>query len=227
MRRIRLLALLVLVLGQVALAQPAPVEILLVLPPDDVYVEQSTQPEWQAPPLLCRLCGEDRSDGSCGCLRPLTQELAEQLQEGMPGLLERAFAGKLRLARPVRVKVIDGQTLSRRANRLAQGLYEDGVIYLSADLCRREGMAVLAHEYGHAWQYQHRDDIDNVETLLFEGFAEWVSFHVLATLGDREGTDAVLRDSSEYGRGARWFLALEKKSGLAAALEAGRHRLGR
>lgn len=227
MRGLCLLALLAWLLAPSAWAQPAPVEIILILPPEDALIEQAVRPEWQAPPLLCRLCGEDRTDGSCGCQRPLTQQLAEELHHRMPELLEKAFAGKLSLARPVRVKVVDGQTLSRRAGRPAQGLYEDGVIYLSADLRRREGLAVLAHEYGHAWQYQNRDDIDRVDGLLFEGFAEWVSFHVLAEVGDEQGVDDVMRDVSEYGRGARWFLAVEKKSGLDTALQCARFRLGK
>lgn len=218
-------SLLLLLLTTAALAQPAPVEILLTLPPDDLYIEQHSQPDWQAPPMLCRLCGEDRSDGSCGCERPLTQELAEQLQDGMPALLEKAFGDRLSLSRPVKVRVIDAATLNHKGRRTAQGLYEDGVIFLSDGLHRREGLAVLAHEYGHAWQYQHRDDIDRVEGLLFEGFAEWVSYHVLAAAGDERGLDDVMRDLSEYGRGARWYLALEKKSGLDAALECARYRM--
>ena len=212
-------------LATAALAQLAPVEIILTLPPDDLYIEQRSQPDWQAPALLCRLCGEDRSDGSCGCQRPLTQELAEQLQDGMPALLGKAFGDRLSLPRPVRVRVIDGTTLNRKAGRTAQGLYEDGAIFLSDGLHRREGLAVLAHEYGHAWQYQHRDDIDRVEALLFEGFAEWVSYHVLAAAGDDRGLDDVMRDPSEYGRGARWYLALEKRSGMDAALECARYRM--
>jgi hypothetical protein len=155
----------------------------------------------------------------------MTQELAEQLQQSVAGLVDKAFAGKLSLLRPVRVRMVTADHLLRLAGRPAQGLYEEGVIYLSADLRRREGLAVLAHEYGHAWQYQHRQDIDRVEGLLFEGFAEWVSFHVLAQIDDSAGLEAVMRDPSDYGRGARWYLALEKKSGMSAALESARYRM--
>lgn len=207
------------------LAQPAPVEILLIAPPQDLYVVQPVTPDWQAPSLPCHLCAEDKIDGSCGCLRPLTQQLAEQLYQSLDGLVAKAFTGKLALIRPARVKVVSADHLKGLAGKPAQGLYEEGVIYLSAELNRREGLAVLGHEYGHAWQYQHRQDIDRVEGLLFEGFAEWVSFHILAQVGDQKGTDDAMQDPSEYGRGARWYLALEKKKGMNAALECARYRL--
>lgn len=157
----------------------------------------------------------------------MTQELAEQLLLRVDELVEKAFAGRLSLLRPVRVRVVPAERLLRLAGRPAQGLYEEGVLYLSGELRRREGLAVLAHEYGHAWQYQHRQDIDRVEGLLFEGFAEWVSFRVLAEINDQQGLEAVMRDSTDYGRGARWYLALEKKSGLNKALESARYRLRR
>jgi hypothetical protein len=214
-----------LLLGVVALAQHLPVEIELVPPPSDLYEAQPVEPYWKAPPVICPLCGEDKSDGSCGCQRPLTQELGDTLYAQLGGLVDLAFHGKLALARPVRLRVVPAEHLRRLGGEPLLGLYEEGVIYLSQDLRRREGLAVMAHEYGHAWQYQSRQDIDRVEGLLFEGFAEWVSFHVLAQVGDTQGTDEVLRDPSIYGEGARWFLKLEKKVGLDKALESARFKL--
>lgn len=222
-----MLAVLVCLLQGQAIAQESPVEIPLVPPPPELYVIQPAGPEWRAPSLPCGLCQEDKSAGLCGCHRPLTQELAEELYELVDGLVRRAFDGKVKLLHAVRVRVSAPDSLRQLAGRSVQGLYEEGVIYLSSDLRRREAVAVLAHEYGHAWQYQHRQDIDRVEALLFEGFAEWVSYRVLTLAGDYRGTDAVLRDPSDYGRGARWYLAQEKKAGLDSALECARYRMRR
>ncbi len=204
---------------------PEPVEIFLVPPPARLIAVPSIERDWKALPLLCLLCGEDRAGGSCGCQRPLTASLAGELERQLENLMKKAFSDRLALRKSVMIKVVTAQQLKAMKGEPALGLYEDGVIYLSQDLTRREALGVLAHEYGHAWQYQNLSDIDSVETLLFEGFAEWLSYRVLAEAGDTEGTASVMRDTSIYGRGARWFLSLEKREGLDGVLNRARHNI--
>lgn len=139
--------------------------------------------------------------------------------------MDVAFGGRLSLPKSVRLRVVSAEHLRRLGGEPLLGLYEEGVIYLSQDLRRREALGVMAHEYGHAWQYQRRQDVDRVENLLFEGFAEWVAFHVLAQVGDTQGTEEILHDPSIYGQGARWWLKLEKNAGLEKALESARFKL--
>lgn len=217
--------LLLLLMAHAWAEPPEPVEIPLVPPPAGMIVVPSVDPDWKAPSLLCLLCGEDRADGSCGCQRPLTARLVAELRAQLETLLGKIFSARLSLRKPVEVVVVSPQRLKALKGEPALGLYEDGVIYLNEDLTRREALGVLAHEYGHAWQYQTRSDIDRVETLLFEGFAEWLSYRVLAEAGDTEGTASVMRDTSIYGRGARWFLSLEKREGVDGVLHRARHSI--
>jgi aminopeptidase N len=100
------------------------------------------------------------------------------------------------------------------------GLYQDGVIWVSDELNRRQAVGVIAHEVGHAWFFENRTDIDTPDELLFEGFAEWISFLALSEVGDRDGAAGIeYADQSVYGKGARKLIARHRREGLEAVLE--------
>lgn len=207
-------------LGVVSWAQELPVEIQLVPPRDYVPLEaplsSSHSPFWIAPPVVCSLCSELRKNGRCGCDRLLTQELADQLFGDLRILVFRLFRDGFALDRAVSVRVVSNASLRERGGPGGRlfGLYEDDVIYLDQNMDRRKAFSVLAHEYGHAWQYQENLDIERVDDLRFEGFAEWFSYRVVSEIGDLERVAEIERDPSVYGRGARCYLALEAKEGL-------------
>ncbi len=205
-------------------SQQAPIEIDLVPPPAaiDIPIQLTpsvvSRPTWEAPRNRCALCGEVPREADCGCSRPLTQRLAEQLLGQVYREAETTFAGKLRLPVPVEVKVVSAARLRQLGGEPVLGLYQDGVIWLSMRLNRRRAFAVLGHEYGHAWQYARHPDVNSVPELLFEGFAEWVSYKLVVGLSDHKSTRAVREDSSVYGRGARHYLEVESEGGLEAVL---------
>jgi hypothetical protein len=84
-------------------------------------------------------------------------------------------------------------------------------------LPRARLVAVLGHELGHAWQAETCPDAQGVR--LREGFAEWVSWHLLA---GREGCETernvIEKRTDAYGQGFHLFTGLEERGGAGAVL---------
>jgi hypothetical protein len=101
-----------------------------------------------------------------------------------------------------------------------QGYYDPPIITVSSGLTRRECVAVLAHEYGHAWQAQNHPGYEEVDNTLREGFAEWIALQALKRFGFGSGGE-ILRSNRDpvYGGGLRWFLQVEQYFGQAAVFE--------
>jgi hypothetical protein len=85
-------------------------------------------------------------------------------------------------------------------------------IHVLSDLPEGRLAAVLGHELAHAWQGEHCPDRQSQRVR--EGFAEWVSWHLLdgEAGADRERTVITAR-TDEYGRGFRLFEGLEEHHG--------------
>lgn len=225
-RRARLVMMGLLLLSVDTLAQPAPVEVEMVPPSEQMMVVAAPEvgpavkeSGWMAPERVCQLCLQKVGQSGCDCQAPVTQEEAGRLFPHLADVLKQASEGKLSLQRPVEVRVVSGSTLQHLGGEKLLGLYQDGVIYLSLDLSTREAFAVMAHEYGHAWLFQHRTDIDTPSEELFEGFAEFVSYLAATEVGDhRTATNISEFDTSIYGRGARRLLAVYNRGGLDEVL---------
>jgi hypothetical protein len=89
-------------------------------------------------------------------------------------------------------------------------------IYVDRGLPRATLIGTLAHEFAHAWQADyapHKQD-----TLLSEGFAEWVAYKVLVALKHTREAARATRREDEYGRGLRYFITLEQQAGRARVL---------
>lgn len=89
-------------------------------------------------------------------------------------------------------------------------------IYVERGLPRATLIGTLAHEFAHAWQADyapHEQDL-----LLREGFAEWVAYRVLVTLGHTREAARATRREDTYGRGLRYFIALERQAGRQQVL---------
>ena len=213
--------LLFLALCQICVGQEIPVEIELVPPTGMTYIELSApQPEIiqsvkKPKTRPCRVCKEVVVPGHCRCYELLTNTTAKRLYQEVRELLASASEGQIKLKKAVGVRVVSRTKLAQMGGERLLGLYQDGSIYLSDDLNRRQALGVLAHEYGHAWFFQHRADVSAASDLLFEGFPEFVSYLVLREAGDHEGAYRISTvDRSVYGRGARKFIALYNRVGI-------------
>ena len=97
------------------------------------------------------------------------------------------------------------------------------VIYVQTGLPQIVFAQVAAHELGHAWQKENcplsKDDLVN------EGFAEWVSYHILGYFGYRSEQKRMRDRQDIYGEGLAWALAIEEKQGATGVVEACRHSI--
>ena len=91
------------------------------------------------------------------------------------------------------------------------------MIDLVAPLTEPRARAILAHEIAHAWQSENCPE--NQGMKVREGFAEWVSWKVIAGIPscDRECAKILAR-MDEYGQGFRIFRGLEERQGVEAAI---------
>ena len=214
-----------LLLSLAGLAQEVPVEVELVPPPPDFGVTFTIEsvphePTWTPPPIPCRVCLEMKVDGVCACLEPLTQALAQTLLAKVRTAVDAATSGRVVLKSPIAIRAVSGSRLRQMEGEPLLGLYEDGVIWVSDELNRRQAFGVIAHELGHAWFFENRADVNTPNEMLFEGFAEWVSYLALLEVGDRDAAASIEHtDQSVYGRGARKLIARHRQEGMAAVLE--------
>ena len=214
-------------LSLASLAQEIPVEVELVPPPPDLGItftvisapSKPVEPPWTPPPMPCRVCGEMKVEGACSCLEPLTQSLALKLLAKVRTAVSAATGGKIVLKKPISIRAVSSRRLAQMEGEHLLGLYQDGVIWISDELNRRQATGVIAHEVGHAWFFENRDDFNTPNELLFEGFAEWVSFLALQQVGDSDGAARIEHgDQSVYGKGARKLIARHRRDGLESVL---------
>jgi hypothetical protein len=90
-------------------------------------------------------------------------------------------------------------------------------IYVELGMPRPLLLGTLAHELGHAWQVEAAPDL--VDPLQREGFAEWVAHRVLVAGGYRRVAARATRRDDVYGRGLRYFLAVERSHGARTVLD--------
>jgi hypothetical protein len=84
-------------------------------------------------------------------------------------------------------------------------------IYIERGLPRATLIGTLAHEFAHAWQADYAPP--GQDMLWREGFAEWLAHRVLVAQGYVREAARATRREDEYGRGLRYFIALEQRSG--------------
>jgi|SRR5579859_1097760 len=87
---------------------------------------------------------------------------------------------------------------------------QERTIYIERGLPRATLIGTLAHEYAHAWQVDHAPTEQDL--LLREGFAEWLAYRILVAQGHTREAARATRREDDYGRGLRYFIALEQQS---------------
>lgn len=90
-------------------------------------------------------------------------------------------------------------------------------IYIITGLPKNVHLSVAAHELAHAWQHLNFPKLKSME--LKEGFAEWVSYHVLAANKLTSEMERIANRNDVYGNGFRKLHAIEKKQGKQAVLD--------
>lgn len=91
-------------------------------------------------------------------------------------------------------------------------------IYILVGLPRRLFLQIAAHEYAHAWQGENCPIIR--DSLVHEGFAEWVAYHVVGRLGYPESQSRMLTREDLYGAGLKWALGVEAVQGVSGVIQA-------
>lgn len=91
------------------------------------------------------------------------------------------------------------------------------VIYLQEFLPRIMLIQIVAHEFAHAWQGENCPLMS--DPVLREGFAEWVAYHALLQLDAQKKVAQMLQRRDLYGDGLRQFIEIEKREGVAGALQ--------
>ena len=166
------------------------------------------------------------------CAREMVLDAAavRAVYDQAQGLLERAAGISLR-ATP-RLAVVGRREMGEVRRRFAAelpaepgghhilGFYvrerDAEKVYVEMGLPRALLLGTLAHELAHAWQIEAAPTVD--DHLLREGFAEWVSHHVLVAAGYQPVAARATRREDVYGRGLRHFLGVERRHGQRAVL---------
>jgi hypothetical protein len=185
--------------------------------------------------LPCALCGAPAPNGQmragrfvCRSCRALLIEDAAAYDSLYAEMIERAQDVLGLEISPPPLDVVSAASFdpSRLAEEISvdrlSGLFErraDGeasILILTPQTSSRAA-AVMAHELGHAWQARHCPDAQG--TRIREGFAEWVSWKLLAGLpgGERE-RERIEARRDDYGWGFRIFRGIEERGGIDAVL---------
>ena len=115
-------------------------------------------------------------------------------------------------------RVADGESVRVETGVIGKFRREGGrySVFVVAHLPPPKAVRVLAHEFGHAYYEENYRRFGS--RLQREGFAEWVAYRVLESLGrHREALSLEGRDDL-YGRGLRLMLAAEQRGGLQEVL---------
>ena len=91
------------------------------------------------------------------------------------------------------------------------------VMYLLSGMPQIVLIQVTAHEWAHAWQGENCPLLR--DPLVREGFAEWVAYKTLQSMGAVKKAALMERQDSVYGAGLRKMLALEQQVGATGVLD--------
>jgi hypothetical protein len=149
------------------------------------------------------------------------EEVKEALKKS-PGLTVKFPIKEIKLVNKTELnKLLENKTLEYIPHDGVSGLhyYEKingritiSEIYILNWLTPQRIISVIAHEYSHAWQAENCPD--KQESMVREGFAEWVSFKLLKTKGYKDEAEDMLKTADPvYGGGLKKYLELEKKYG--------------
>ena len=91
-------------------------------------------------------------------------------------------------------------------------------IYVQSGLPRNLLIQIAAHEFAHAWQGENCPLLR--DQLIHEGFAEWVSYHVLEAYNLKQQQIQMRKRNDIYGEGLRWALEIESYENIKGVIGA-------
>jgi len=91
-------------------------------------------------------------------------------------------------------------------------------IYVQNGLPRSLLLQVAAHEFAHAWQGENCPLLQN--SLVREGFAEWVAYTLLGEFGQKQMQHRMHSRPDLYGQGLRWALNVATQDGAVGVIQA-------
>lgn len=161
-------------------------------------------------PSLRHLC-------RCGVL--IEQDLAETQLAYLNRLLLAEFSDYLSESPVTSVRLAPAHEMVLKGEA-AQGYFDNGELVLNNTLRRDQALMVLAHELGHAWHFSVQPVPDDISDFLAEGFAEWVSFHLMKRAGLTEFCYRLKTNPDPlYGNACRWYLKVEEQYGTQAVVD--------
>lgn len=102
-------------------------------------------------------------------------------------------------------------------NKVRSDMTKDPHVYVLLGLPREAMAPVMAHELAHGWSAE--GNIRPKEPEIEEGFAEWVAYKYLESLGQNQQMKTMESRTDIYGRGLNRMLKLERRGGIRAVLE--------
>ena len=91
------------------------------------------------------------------------------------------------------------------------------MMYLLSGLPQILFIQVAAHEWAHAWEGENCPLLR--DSLVREGFAEWVAHRTLRALGAVKKVALMEQQEGMYGEGLRKMLVLERHGGAGGVLD--------
>ena len=176
--------------------------------------------------------------GGYACSRHAKQAIisdakATALMKSVYGQLQYTLGSRMKLhAYSLNVCLVNLQTLMQRcgsANYSLRGFCSSErlgartrhTIYVLSGINEKSMRKVLAHELGHAWQFENNPNVTHCTPLFKEGFAEWVAYKNTEVYGTRSDLEDMLANqaSPEYSQGLRRFLDYEENLGKSGILK--------
>jgi hypothetical protein len=105
-----------------------------------------------------------------------------------------------------------------RALGICVGTSGNFTLHIESGLPRVMALDTFIHEYAHAWQSERNPALDDEE--LVEGFAMWLSWRSLASLGHHGEANRLLARTDIYGVGLRRLRDIEALGGVSSVLAA-------
>lgn len=153
-----------------------------------------------------------------------TEAQARKILDKVLAYLKQNFNMKIR--KTTKLHLVDSKTLIKirkkhskdfgGKDRRALGYFlrkgDSFEVYIENMLPYSLCLAVLAHEYAHAWQADHFPPKASI--LYIEGFAEWISYRTLLHYKYKKEAFKISKQKDIYGQGFKKIYALETKYGV-------------